>query len=58
VKGFNLVSITGDKTLEFSKLKSPPGTTIDATYVITNEKPTLQTVTELQPGKVYWVVVK
>ena len=58
VKGFNLVSITGDKNLEFSKLKSPPGTTIDATYVITNEKPTLQTVTELQPGKVYWVVVK
>jgi hypothetical protein len=56
--GFNLISITGDKNLEFNKLKKPPGTTIDATYVITNEKPTSQTITELQPGKVYWVVVK
>ncbi|NQV91974.1 hypothetical protein HQ489_05875 [Candidatus Woesearchaeota archaeon] len=57
-QGFNLIAAKGDKSVEFSKLKTPPGMTIDATYVITNEKATAQTITELQPGKVYWVVVK
>jgi len=56
-KGFNLIAAKGDKSFEFSTLKAPPGMAIDTTYVITNEKPTQQTITELVPGKVYWVVV-